>query len=123
MGEDSRTPSGVGRIRALNRPRRIDVRCDGAGHPVAVCVPRPSLPYSMRQGAASRRVSGRWRRVVAVLDVWRIDDAWWRPQEVQRLYYRLVLETGGQVDIYRDLIGDAWYEQRYADTIQTRDRK
>ncbi len=37
-----------------------------------------------------------WKRLVgyfgeAVLESWRIDDEWWRPRPVSRLYYHLLL--------------------------------
>jgi len=52
--------------------------------------------------------------VERVEDRWRIDDEWWREEPVCRLYYKLLLEGGGHITVFRDLTGDRWYEQRYA---------
>jgi hypothetical protein len=46
--------------------------------------------------------------------MWRIDDEWWREKPVSRLYWRVVLEEGRIVDVYRDLAGGKWFKQAYA---------
>ncbi len=51
------------------------------------------------------------RRVVQVVDTWRIDDEWWR-QEISRRYFLLELEGGFRLTVFRDLLGGKWYEQR-----------
>ena len=86
---------GPGRARQLNRPRPLRVGAGGDGRPVAVHLP-----------------IGRCA-VEQVLEVWRIDDEWWRPQPVSRLYYRLALEGGRVVTVYRDLVRTAWFSQSY----------
>ena len=82
--------------RALNAPVPIAVRADERGHPLAVR--RPAWP--------------RERRVAAVRDRWRVDDEWWRAEPISRLYHELVLEDGALLTVYRDLVAEAWYEQR-----------
>lgn len=59
----------------------------------------------------SRR--GEWAQVEGVLDRWRVDEDWWRSHPIQRLYYRVVLNTGAMIEIYQDLIDGRWYQQRY----------
>ena len=54
---------------------------------------------------------GRRLAVVAIQEVWRIDDEWWR-EPISRRYYLLLLEHGIVCTIYQDLMNDAWYEQR-----------
>ena len=39
-----------------------------------------------------------------ILDSWRIDDEWWRKQPVSRLYYRVLLEDGMVVGLFKDLV-------------------
>ena len=56
------------------------------------------------------RTKGRWRKVLEILDTWRIDDEWWRKQPVSRLYYRVVLEDGTMAGLFKDLIGGQWYQ-------------
>lgn len=102
MVSPSRTPAGVDRLRALNRPRRLSVRTDAAERPVAVY-----------RSLSRRRQEGRWVKVTGVLDVWRVDEAWWRSYPIRRLYYRIVLASGAMLDVYRDLVNGYWFEQRY----------
>lgn len=125
MVSTARTAVGLGRIRALNRPRSLEVKVGTTGKPVAVRMPAPGEAErehrSLRAGAkGSRGFSGGlagdrrpWRRVEHIVEVWRIDEGWWRPQGVARLYYRVVLEDGAVVDMYRDLVHGCWYQQRY----------
>ncbi|MFN0071901.1 MAG: hypothetical protein ACKVVP_10485 [Chloroflexota bacterium] len=54
----------------------------------------------------------RWRRVIQVLERWRIDDEWWRSRPVSRLYFAVLLEGGLRLEIYRDLVDGQWYAQR-----------
>jgi len=79
--------------KALNLPREIGVLADEAGVPAAIT----------RKGAR--------RRVVQVVDTWRVDDEWWR-QEVSRLYFQLELEGGFRLTVFQDLLSGNWYEQR-----------
>jgi hypothetical protein len=89
----SRWPTAPGeRLRPLGLPRPVRVRVDARGEPVAVMG---------RRGPA---------RVMAIREVWRIDDEWWR-RPLSRLYYALTLETGRAVTLYRDLVEDRWYLQ------------
>ncbi|HZP26092.1 MAG TPA: hypothetical protein VFB90_03495 [Dehalococcoidia bacterium] len=76
----------------MNRPRPLQVEEDAEGKPIAV------------------RLAGR-REVQAVLETWRIDDEWWRPQPVSRTYFSLLLEDGRTLTVYRDAVG--WAAQDY----------
>ena len=75
-----------------------------------MCCDAAKRPTAVRRG----RRSGTWRRVERIVDIWRLDDAWWRPERVQRCYYRLNLAMGEQTDIFQDMVSGEWYEQRYA---------
>lgn len=87
------------RLRPLNQAKPIRVEADESGEPVAV-------------------VLGRERLAVAVVqDRWRIDDEWWRERPVSRLYFRLLLEDGRVVMVYKDLVSGRWARQSsYAST-------
>jgi hypothetical protein len=52
------------------------------------------------------------QRVRGILNLWRIDDGWWRTPAA-RLYYSLELEGGGRITIFHDLIHDTWYRQNW----------
>jgi hypothetical protein len=51
--------------------------------------------------------------VEAVQETWRIDDEWWREHPVSRTYWRLFLENGCTVDVYRDGVRGGWFKQAY----------
>jgi hypothetical protein len=50
--------------------------------------------------------------VVRIAERWRIDEGWWGANPVSRLYYRLVLDDGRLVTVYRDLRDETWWAQR-----------
>jgi transposase InsO family protein len=79
-------------IRLLNQPRPLAVAADDNG-----------LPRAVGTGAA-------WQLVAGIVDVWRIDDEWWRTT-ISRRYFLLTLEDGVSRTVFQDLIGDGWYEQ------------
>ena len=58
---------------------------------------------------------GGWRalRVTAIEDRWEIDEEWWRTRPVSRMYYRVLLEDGQALTLYRDMLNGRWYRQRY----------
>ncbi len=102
MVTDTRAASGGGRpgltasrLRPLNSPRPLDVETDANGVPTCVYL------------------SGQRCAVDSVLETWRIDDEWWREQPVSRVYWRLFLENGCAVDVYRDVVRGRWYKQAY----------
>lgn len=96
MGQTAGAPLGAGNLRALNQPRAIEVAVDERGIPRAV------------------RLSATALRVVAISEVWRVDDGWWRVPEAQvaRMYYELTLENGTHTTLYHDLLCGSWHEQR-----------
>jgi len=83
------------RLRSLNRPRPVKVEADDAGRPLAV------------------QLSGRRLAVESVVEEWRIDEEWWRERPISRAYWRVVLDDGRVVDVYRDLISGKWWRQAY----------
>jgi len=91
---------GPGRVRPLNRPRPVRVEADGDGRPIAVHLS-----------------NGRFA-VQEVLETWRIDDEWWRPRPISRVYYALLLEGGRTVTLYRDTFNFRWFQQAYQ-SVQT----
>jgi len=81
-------------LQPLNRPRQINVDAE-ENAPIAV------------------HLSGRRIAVEAVVEIWRIDDEWWRDRPISRLYWRVALEDGRVVDVYRDLASGKWWRQAY----------
>lgn len=80
------------RIRLLNQPRPLMVDADDSG-----------LPRWIGAGDGRRTVTG-------IVDIWRIDDEWWRTT-ISRRYFLVRLEDGVIRTVFQDLIGDGWYEQ------------
>lgn len=79
-------------LRPLNTPRPLRVRTGAGG--------RPRVLY----------LKGGPRRVERILEIWQVDDEWWR-EEVSRRYATLVLEDGKTLTVYRDLLHGRWYVQ------------
>ncbi len=80
-------------VKPLYKPEPLPVKEDPSGSPVRV---------------------GKGRLLVtAVDDRWRIDDEWWRQDPVSRMYYALILENGERLVVYKDLIAEKWYQQRF----------
>jgi hypothetical protein len=76
------------------------------------CEPVP-LDVIARHGEPEAvKIKGRVRRVRAVIDLWRIEDEWWR-SPVSRAYYLLELENGVRLTVFRDLTGGQWYRQNW----------
>jgi hypothetical protein len=91
----TKNSSNSHRLQFLNQPRPTRVTVDSQGMPQWVTV------------------NGRRRRVTTIRDAWRIDDEWWRPAPLQRLYFALVLDGGAHICVYRDLCENRWLMQRY----------
>jgi hypothetical protein len=69
---------------------------------------------SVQEDARGRPIAVLWRgqrlAVTSILDVWRIDDEWWR-KEISRLYYQVVLVSGRVLTLFRDLLNGQWFMQ------------
>ncbi|MFQ6045089.1 MAG: hypothetical protein ACE5PT_01850 [Gemmatimonadales bacterium] len=85
----------------------MQVEPDDRGRPKAIA-DNDALPSSRR--AVMPSVAGR-RRVDDIIEIWRIDDEWWR-EPISRRYYDVVLEGGGHVIVYEDLILGEWFLQQ-----------
>ena len=95
MVKDPGTALRTHRLRPLAGPQPLRVEIDDRGCPSSVVI------------------EGAMRAVTSLQDRWRIDDEWWREPPVSRLYYALQLEGDRVVTVYQDLVGDAWWLQRY----------
>ena len=51
-------------------------------------------------------------QVKEVLNVWRIDEEWWR-KPISRLYYLLECTSGSRLTVFQDLITGRWYRQNW----------
>ncbi len=48
-----------------------------------------------------------------VINMWRIDEEWWR-KPISRIYFSLELENGAHLTVFNDLSSGAWYRQNWA---------
>ena len=72
-------------------------------HPLRVTMGKGGRPLLLHLGGGPRRVR-------QILEVWQIDDEWWR-EPISRRYATVALEDGRIVTVYRDLLGGRWYLQ------------
>ena len=79
-------------LRPLNAPRPVGVRTGAGGRPLEL------------------HLKGGRRSVARILEIWQIDDEWWR-DPISRRYATLILENGLTVTVYRDLTTGRWYLQ------------
>lgn len=94
MVTNSRKKASPSPIRALNLPELIEVEEDNRQAPVSLTRGRRTL------------------QVASVEDVWEIMDEWWRTRAIARRYYRIILDDGPAMVLFRDLASGLWYEQR-----------
>jgi hypothetical protein len=81
-------------------PRGLAVRVDASGTPVAVT-------RTDRRHAAETRVE-------QIDETWRIAEAWWREAPQVRTYYRVILEGGRPLTLFREEATGTWSEQSYS---------
>lgn len=81
-------------------PRGLTVRVDTSGTPIAV----------------TRATRGRSieTHVGQIDEVWRIAEAWWRETAQARTYYRVILDQGHPLTLFRDEATGRWFEQSYS---------
>jgi hypothetical protein len=87
-GEALRAGTG----RPVNVPVPINVEEDASGMPAAIIAKRKQV-------------------VTSIIDRWRIDDEWWRSEPVSRFYYIILLASGRQIIVYKNLLTGEWFKQ------------
>ncbi len=58
-------------------------------------------------------LGGDWQSVQLAKRPWRIDQHWWRGNEVSRMYYRVLPEDGPPITVFKDLASGEWFRQEY----------
>ena len=84
----------AGAYKPLNTPESIKVEENAEG-----------LPLTVREKQR--------QRIETIDNYWRLDDEWWRPEPVSRLYYAVRLASRQKIIIYKDLTSESWYRQSY----------
>jgi hypothetical protein len=112
-------------IKPLNGPQQVSVQTDAAGQPASIRIEtgmagpathqrnRSSRHGRARQELRAIRSDGRWMTVSAIEDIWKINDEWWRGegQEIERVYFDVVLESNQRLIVFYDLVRDEWFRQ------------
>jgi hypothetical protein len=97
-----RRPLSSTSLRPIGLPRALVVREDDGHMPLAV----------MRTDVRGHR--GQEARVESIEEMWRLAEAWWREGPQARTYYRVILEGGRMLTLFRDDETGAWAEQPYS---------
>lgn len=95
-----RTGTSSNALRPIGMPHGLVVHVDASGTPLAV------IRMDRRDATETR--------IEQIDEVWRIAEAWWREAPQVRTYYRVILEGGHPLTLFRDEALDAWSEQSYS---------
>ena len=120
MVKNTRTQTSIGTShQPLNMPTPITVRSGTRHSPVAAAVPKRrygSAQRARRGGGQQRQHDGgrgQLVNVAHVIDMWELEDEWWRKRPVRRRYWQITLETGQDLTVFQDLQTGKWYQQDY----------
>jgi hypothetical protein len=94
MVQDTRKTLYNGTFKPLNLPEPLQVEEDPHGLPL-------TLKTKKKQA------------IVAIEDIWRLDDEWWRATPLARLYFTVMLVSGQRQVVFKDLVANRWYRQSY----------
>ena len=100
MVTPARAPLRTDRLRAVNAPRLVTVELNADSVPSKVWRSRDNGGGQEEDAAV----------VETVLEVWRIDDEWWR-KLISRRYFAVILEGGTRVILFEDLVTHEWFIQ------------
>ena len=97
--------------------RTMDLRWPVVGRPSSVLnAPRPLAVEGEEgpDGPLPRWVvwRGKRRQVLAIDEVWQVEDEWWRA-EVRRRYFHVTLADGLRLTLFCDLTEGTWWAQHY----------
>lgn len=102
-------------MRPPARSSATSLRPIGLPRALVVCEDEYAMPLAVaRTDARGRR--GPESCVESIEEQWRLAEAWWRDAPQRRTYYRVVLEGGRPLTLYRDDVTGAWYEQPYTES-------
>ena len=93
MVDNSKATPGVDSFRPLNPLIPVDVKESVRHLPVAI------------------RIKGHWCRVISIDNVCNVDEEWWGERPIVRMYYRVNMEDGRRITVFRDMLDGAWYQQ------------
>jgi hypothetical protein len=113
----SKAPARADQLRPLNLPQPAEVELDDAGLPAmvasSVCPSSrpPVRPENDEEHSEATDRSPTRKAVESIIEVWHLDDEWWR-EPISRRCVEVILEGGKHVVLYEDLTTGAWFMQR-----------
>lgn len=112
-----KTAARADQLRPLNVPQRVKVELDDTGLPAAVVAGyRPTMlppyrPQADEDQSERMESEATGKSVESIIEVWRVDDEWWR-EPISRRCVEVILEGGKHVVLYEDLTTNDWFMQR-----------
>ena len=81
-------------------------------------MPVPVQVIATLDGKLARIVETRKGRLIRsqvdrVMDIWELDDEWWRTRPIKRRYCKLLMDSGGVLTVFKDLTSDELFRQEY----------
>jgi hypothetical protein len=80
--------------------------------PRSVTTPVTAAPASNLEAVDEGETAAEWTRrdIESVVEVWKVDDEWWR-QPISRRYVEVVMNGGKHTVLFVDLTTNEWFEQ------------
>ena len=118
MVKDPRTQTSTGTShRPLNMPIPITVRTGPRSSPAATDAPKrnksAAATHRHRRRTEPRRSGNALAKVEHIIDMWEVEDEWWRKIPIKRRYWKVKLESGQDLTVFQDLSDGSWYQQDY----------
>ena len=63
-------------------------------------------------GVGGRPLEVGGSEISAVRESWLVEDSWWSDRPLRRRYWELVTIDGGDLVVFRDLVGGGWFRHR-----------
>jgi len=98
-------------LHPLNLPRRVRVQLNNEGLPLTVASHVVRSSGSTVDEQLRDVPKDDVKSVAAILEIWRVEDEWWR-QPISRRYVEVVLQGGRHVVLYEDLSTGDWFMQQ-----------
>ena len=99
-------------FRSLNLPVTIDVVENNLERPISVTLPSSSSNRSRQPLSEPKSLSLTNLAIIAINDLWQVDDEWWRERPISRRYYQITTQQDRRLTIFKDQLHAQWYWQK-----------
>ena len=99
-------------FRSLNLPVPIDVVENNLERPISVTLPSSSSGRSRQPLSETKSLSLTNLAIIAINDLWQVDDEWWRERPISRRYYQITTQQDRRLTIFKDQLHAQWYWQK-----------